>query len=545
MAPAANFSPFDLRVKDLQEYRAFAFPATLADPQHPHYLSTDHPDRWVSACGYQLFQDWRAALGNEGKPDRHSVSQKVLGKVSENVLRGFLHVMLPLSTIKDNEAFFSLENSEAWVSPVALEALLARPGALKAISRASTPLLPQVTPIKREASEDKLPQPATQAKRSGPQEDDEVIIISSDEDDDEVEIVAFARKLASQTSSGTGTPSRFRSSPSTTGLLTPPRTQTPLLLGSRPSMSRTSSAATFEDLLQDALASQSQPSSGSQSPARKRALSPIISSSTSDGDKRRRTAAPGQKIQITRKVAVEELRTIDSVPDQWAVPRNSAATLVDLSSSQHSMPKKASGQQMTMDAYIRKNSRESWGGSSGSANGDATVVKGLLGEDSVRCRHAVLKCNGVNKCELTPDSVFKDCERYEPEPEEMRALQSSLEAQDRKEANSSVSQLIQAYERAKASKCTKAGCNGGPTLKAAKKRSLAGKFHFIGCSQWKPGDDGETWKHLYIPIPEPVNEDHFIYMWYNDGKLPPGVSSDATECTYVVHPRSGIQHCRK
>ncbi|GJE97916.1 hypothetical protein PsYK624_141380 [Phanerochaete sordida] len=535
MAPFARFDPLDLRVKDLQDYRAFAFPAALSDPAHHESMRLDEPVRWVTAAGYQVFQEWRAALEQEGKANTGACSQRVLEKTSISMLRGFRSVILPASTVAKSQ-FFSLENAEAWVSPLALDVLCTRLGATMGASRPSSPH--STVSIKQEAVDDAATGLQRHVRPAKASENNEVIEISSDSDDD-VEIVAYKRRTPS--SRRDTTPLQLRSSSPCSSMLSPPRTQasSPFSSGDR-GLSRASSTASLDELLglQNEPRSSQKSSSGASGPAKR----PISPAEPPSSGKRPRISASQGKIKITQKLRVDELNTIKHVPDQWSVPRGSQGTIVDMSDSELRQPEKESGQQMTMDGYIRKNSLESWLTlSNGSVRGDATVVAGVLGPDAVRCRRVALKCKGVNKCELTPEDIFQDCKRYDPDPAAMRALQSAMDALDRKEASQAELRLMRAYQTAKSTSCPMQGCGGEATLKTLRKTSSSGKNHFVGCSKWQPGS--KTYDHLYYPIPAKVDEDHFVYMWNNRGKLPPDVTVDATQCAFTVHPRTGTKTC--
>ena len=85
--------------------------------------------------------------------------------------------------------------------------------------------------------------------------------------------------------------------------------------------------------------------------------------------------------------------------------------------------------------------QDSWGGSVGRSAGEVHVF-GFDEDDpteSVHCRCAFLHCNGVDICEHFDHNILEDCERYEPDPDEMRELwDRELDANSRevlKEAN--------------------------------------------------------------------------------------------------------------
>jgi hypothetical protein len=108
-----------------------------------------------------------------------------------------------------------------------------------------------------------------------------------------------------------------------------------------------------------------------------------------------------------------------------------------------SLPCKPNGDKYSIDAFIRAEVRtisssltqtltlfhsiqdqDSWGGSAGHAVGEVYVF-GFNEDDpaeSVRCRRAYLHCNGVHICEHFDHNILNNCERYEPDPDEMREL---------------------------------------------------------------------------------------------------------------------------
>ena len=77
-----------------------------------------------------------------------------------------------------------------------------------------------------------------------------------------------------------------------------------------------------------------------------------------------------------------------------------------------------------MTLLIPLQDQDSWGGSAGHSAGEAHVF-GFDEDDpteSVHCRRAYLHCNGVAICEHFDQDILGGCERYEPDPDEMREL---------------------------------------------------------------------------------------------------------------------------
>lgn len=147
-------------------------------------------------------------------------------------------------------------------------------------------------------------------------------------------------------------------------------------------------------------------------------------------------------IKLTSKLIVDSLSTITSLPSTWTVPRDNSATLLDLSAMDN-LPDKPNGGRYTIDALIRaevclssgphprqltlfhfKQDQDSWGGSAGRSVGEVYVF-GFNEDDpeeSVRCRRAYLHCNGVDICEHFDQDILDNCERYDPDPDQMRDL---------------------------------------------------------------------------------------------------------------------------
>jgi hypothetical protein len=57
-------------------------------------------------------------------------------------------------------------------------------------------------------------------------------------------------------------------------------------------------------------------------------------------------------VRLTKKVHVNSLTTINTVPTTWAVPRQNEATLLDLSHVKE-FPCRTSGETYTIDGWIR------------------------------------------------------------------------------------------------------------------------------------------------------------------------------------------------
>ena len=60
------------------------------------------------------------------------------------------------------------------------------------------------------------------------------------------------------------------------------------------------------------------------------------------------SSSSGKPIQITKKLTVKAVKTLDAISSTWTVPHDDMAYLLDL----ESLPTRPSGETYTMDAYI-------------------------------------------------------------------------------------------------------------------------------------------------------------------------------------------------
>ncbi|KAJ7162464.1 hypothetical protein C8R46DRAFT_1104607 [Mycena filopes] len=249
------------------------------------------------------------------------------------------------------------------------------------------------------------------------------------------------------------------------------------------------------------------------------------------------------KFSITRQQRVDEIIDSSTVEATWTVPRTSVAIRVDLSQSREKLTL-PNGNILPLDAFIRAEDQDSWGGSSGHTAGDAHA-RGFFPDDfekTVWCRRCQFPCNGVDACELLDPEIFAGCERFEPDKAGMQELwRHELDSNER-EAESVVGILTRFYTRIMNSKCKKKGCSGVATLLKLSK-PYSGKTAFVGCSKWSRTEKNN---HIYWPIPDNVDEGDLRFVMENNGLLPPNRQTpDANEtCVLTVHPRIALGNCR-
>ncbi|KAJ6509672.1 hypothetical protein DFH09DRAFT_1100727 [Mycena vulgaris] len=194
----------------------------------------------------------------------------------------------------------------------------------------------------------------------------------------------------------------------------------------------------------------------------------------------------GQRIKITRQLKVDNLLCFTTVPPTFDVPRTPTAILLDLSGSSHLL-KKADGNFMSVDRFIRTENQESWDGSGAHAKGDAWAHNSTSNSnEQFKCRRHTLTCNGIDKCQFLDPELFVGLERFGADKNAMRELWNHELDQNEAEA-ASPSGII---------------------------ASACGKQYIIGCSKWKRS---ETGSHLYWPMPPNVDEDVLRFVMENEG----------------------------
>ncbi|KAJ7215836.1 hypothetical protein GGX14DRAFT_391519 [Mycena pura] len=250
-----------------------------------------------------------------------------------------------------------------------------------------------------------------------------------------------------------------------------------------------------------------------------------------------------EKIRITRELSVDHIVQISVVPNTWTVPEDATAYFLDLSATPEVLAKEG-GKYERIDSFMKSEDQDSWGdGSTGNPkSGDAWVY--ALGGDperGVRCRRVQLNCRGVRTCEYVSEELFGDCERFAPDlGATMDLWNHELDANER-EAASADSILSRFYSRVKRSKCD-VECDGVPILVLRSKGpNQYGKLHFVGCSRWSPS---ERWSHIYYTIPPNVDEETFRYVLDSMGRLPEGSTANVNaRCALTLHPGLKLKHC--
>ncbi|KAJ7660302.1 hypothetical protein DFH06DRAFT_1044030 [Mycena polygramma] len=510
----------DLTVAEISDYRSFFFPPSVWEATGEVYLSCDDAPAWMTACGYRLWQehDPTKRLDRSFHPDNALLKD----------LRGYRDQIIGPAYLK--HPFFGLERAKEWVLPAPFATY--------------------------KQAMDEIQDLRGRARRRSPEGYRSSSCHSSPSDHS-------ARRSVSLASQG-------RSSSAPSPSRSPSGSRSPSLVQSRsPSRSRSPSLPRSESihralaarLLSGSRAQSPQSRSGTSSPHSSRASSQSRESqsresspaqSTADSKKAPKRSHKGKgkaretdvdeaekKVKITRELKVNGVTRLTEAPRTWTVPQDNTAYLLDLSESPDVLDEpRRPGVRKSVDAFIRDEDQDAWGGSTGSKNGDVWVH--AFGEDRVRARRVHLRCQGVRTCEYVSEELFGDCERYEPDEVAMRDLWNhELDANER-EAASAGSILSRFYQRVIKSKCD-VECDGVPILVLRSKGpNQYGKIYFVGCSKWQRT---QRWSHVYHTIPPNVDEDKFKYVLEHEGQLPEATPDVNATCSLTLHPRIKLKFC--
>ncbi|KAK6981621.1 hypothetical protein R3P38DRAFT_2664122 [Favolaschia claudopus] len=483
MFPAAA----DFSLNEIKAYRTFTFPVALSDPAHEPHFSVEDAPNWITSQGYQLYLE-HSSEDPRGESDPDDIPTGIL-----KAYRGYI-----LPENYRGHSFFSLENPHAWINPLALQVYLDRsPDAPIGSWRGRSQSVSSRVPSRAASLASSAPAQRSRASS----------------------FVSFVP------SSRPGSPLSFAAS--------------------NMSSSRPSSRLSAMDIIDISSDSDSErqhpPEPSSKSEDVPIIIPPAIPNRVKKGKTKRRPARD-EEIMITRQLYVREIVHMTTVPPTFDVPHTPTAILLDLSSSAHLL-RRANGNDMTIDAFIRAENQDSWDGSVGHKKGDVNVY-GLTDDpkEKYRCRRVDLICNGIQKCEYLDRTLFEGLERYEVDEEEMQHLWNHELDRNEMEAASHVGILARFYTYIRTLEC-KVTCDGVAVLvPLSQGPSKYGKRNFVGCSKWNRSENG---KHLYASVDANIDEGDLHFVIDNGGLLPERLvpTTDSTPCVLTVHPRVTLDHC--
>ncbi|KAF8155402.1 hypothetical protein B0H34DRAFT_675602 [Crassisporium funariophilum] len=479
---------------------------SLADPSHRPYFSAFMPEEWLLLSGYKLYEHWKLA-NPDGLVDSPPKRKDLL------ITRNFV-----------NDPYFSLNNANEWICPVAFEAWLqwyrhavspqekediySRPSSRMSITTNAETLASR--PSSRLSMLSKALRPSScMSDLSEASQPLSRMSIS------EYSFWGASSPPHSMYSSGNASVGGHQESPIK-------------ILDSNDELGFPSSFPKSEPLDSIFLS----PKIEAKFDIKKAVKQEKQPFKLPTEEKEKAVAKPNdisKPLRLTAKMKVESLHTITNVPSTWLVPRRKEATLLDLTDKK--LPDKGNGSKMTMDAFIRSQDQDSWKGSLGHGQGDVGVFGfANQGDVAVQCRRVELKCNGIKICEHFDNALLENCQRFEPDEQEMKAMFKQELNANETEAKSPVNIILRFYREAMNSKCDPAlKCPGRPVLRRLQKPSTNMKTKCVGCLHW-------TYKegccHRYLAIPLNIDEDEFEEL-----------SSNPT-CILMLHPLSGLKQCK-
>ncbi|KAF7325502.1 hypothetical protein MKEN_00399200 [Mycena kentingensis (nom. inval.)] len=481
--------------RDMKAYLAFAFPREVTFEDHDPWFSLSAPANWVTSLGYKIFTHSTTDVG-AGAQDID------IDDISGGELEDFCAAFVAPQYIA--HAFFSIDRADKWVQ---LPAFLAWKlyTAPSGSSRPHPIHIPPLSPSLHSA-----PSPSRPVSR------------------------------ASQVSYSVAS--------------SPPGTRAGSVAPSRASSRRSASL----DLPRIPLPSSSI-ASPNQGPVHKPALQRSKGKGRASGvgrvaphpskfETRTTSRAATSRIYITREWDAERIIQLTKAPSTWTIDDNAVYRL-DLSESKHLFQPRSSRAKSdySIQRVIRAEDQDSWRSSGGHADGDGEVFGFFddvsIGVQAKRIHH---HCNGVRICELVPEELFADCERYAPDPAAALDLWHHQLDANENEARSVGSILLRFYTRIINTECPLKGCDGKPVLTLMPNApNQFGKMYYVGCSEADATTHLETLQHIYIPIPVSLNEDHLKFVVENDGLLPEGISIERSDtCVLSLHPSNTMKHCR-
>ncbi|KAJ7190068.1 hypothetical protein GGX14DRAFT_580166 [Mycena pura] len=478
----------ELSRRDMISYREFAFPASIAQPDHNPFFSLENPSSWITVMGWELF-----------KRQESMETEVDVDEIRHSQLLEFREMIVAPQYLEHK--FFSLDNTQEWVrlGAFANYAIYKAPGPSRSFRSHSSPTSSRAASVhwSRPASR-------SQSRASG-----------------------FSYSAASS----------------------PPRTRTGSIASSRYASSRRSPSAHISpDPLLSTMATPdvpepAVPASGDEPrPDRPRGRT------LHKGKGKAKAHRSGTRIHISREHSVGQIIPLTSAPSTWTV-NDDAAYRLDLSVSTRLFTAKPGAKHpMSIQRLIKREAsldQDSWKASGGGHKGGDTTVYGFSEDLSigVRAKRIHHHCNGVHICELVPEELFADCERYEPDPDAMLELWHHVLDANEKEANSVGSILLRFYTQLSNTKCPKKECVGVARLAMLPNApNHLGKIYYVGCSD--AGSDPSL-EHIYIPIPVNLNEEHLKFVMENDGRLPDGISvAQSDTCVLSLHPANTMEFCR-
>ncbi|KAJ7090164.1 hypothetical protein C8R44DRAFT_892070 [Mycena epipterygia] len=422
---AAQMSPGEIK-----KYRKFAFSPPLGNASHNPFFSVENAPSWITSFGYQLFLEHDETVVHPIAWDPEDASM--------DQLRAYRKYMLGDEYLE--HPFFSLEDTDIWISPVAFQAYMALIHSSTDEYRGRDP-----TPFSSHAPSRTASSVSRGESRSG----SHMSLFEEYRGRDRTPFSSHAPSRAASSISHDASRVSSRMSFVPSSRASSPFSAIPSEPPSRPASSMSVNAINSDDSEEhfpenpgknppDTRARARSPAAAAaiekveRLPSRSLSVSVGPDSLPSKSTKRKGKgrAIDPSKIKITWQLKVDAI--IDTtVQSTWTVPHIPTAYRVDFSNSKAQLTTTA-GKLLSLDAYIRIEDQESWRGSTGHVTGDV-LVRGFTPDLSqeIHARRCQFYCNGVDTCEFIDPDLFSGCSRYEPDEGEMQELwKHELEANE-------------------------------------------------------------------------------------------------------------------
>ncbi|KAJ7767204.1 hypothetical protein B0H16DRAFT_1789217 [Mycena metata] len=230
---------------------------------------------------------------------------------------------------------------------------------------------------------------------------------------------------------------------------------------------------------------------------------------------------------------VDEVIDLDTAPECWDVPQfHRIAYILDVSATPDCLRGKGA-KTRTVDAHVKKQCQDAWGGGTGSKKSGLAKVTILDEGEVIECRRSNLTCNGFYNCSLADEDYLSDFERWDSSGSAAQDVSAANRAAKVAEATDVVA-IATAFYRSTVNQYCKAknntgfACGGHAVL-----RKVNGKAYFIGCSNWSDGDGVE---HRFTKVPREVRESILLQLFRGEEIVEDDTEIVEGPCPQIIHP---------
>ncbi|KAF9018763.1 hypothetical protein BDZ89DRAFT_1165024, partial [Hymenopellis radicata] len=274
-----------------------------------------------------------------------------------------------------------------------------------------------------------------------------------------------------------------------------------------------------------------------------------------------RVADIDRSLQLTERLVVDTVEKISEAWEYWPVSDSDerVAYILDLRDDPACLEVKAATsaksvgsskgitvKHLTVDAFIKRECQDSWGGPTGSSSKlTAVYLLDPASEEGVKCRVSHLSCKGCYVCSSSDPDLLSGFERWSSTDQTQDDLFTNpvFEAHSR-ESTSKIARAQAFYRSVMGMKCTARSlngevCGGSAILRKFKKGTQAGKSLFVGCANWREDDKKAGIYHRFTAIRTDVSETLVQRLFAGDDL---GTLTDEEEVKQMQEPCPKIAH---